>query len=177
MAYFDDFTGHLKNEILLRVRSFQYTWSLLLPISLISASFQAGLRLTYIQTNIPSQTIGVGWESRSLTRRRWTQSYGLVFMRDRLECGFFIRDFCRERSELTKITLIWNSVFIAFVDELGGRSVSSAVLGHHLAEPNGGFRSWASVISDVCINIFSFWPFHTIVVKYAHFGITVQNKD
>jgi len=132
----------------------------------------------YVHTpHISVYAIGVGWESRSLTRRRWTQSYGLDFMRDRLECGPFIRDFCRERSEFTKMTLIWNSVFIAFLEELGGRGVSSAVAGHHLAEPNGGFRSWASVFSDLCINIFSFWPFHTIVVKYAHFGISVQNKD
>ena len=73
---------------------------------------------------------------------------GLSFIRDRLECGPFIRDFYKERSEFTKITLIWNSVFIAFVDELGGWGVSSAVPGHHLAEPNGGFRSWARRFPD-----------------------------
>ena len=101
-------------------------------------------------------------------------------MRDRLECGPFIRDFYRERSEFTKITLIWNSVFIAFVDELGGWGVSSAVPGHHLAEPNGGFRSWARRFPDHFevilalfqnLTIFSvFWLYSKTLPFLAYFG-------
>jgi len=65
-------------------KSFTGPKGLILQKSLNPADFSAVLEATYRRTDIIQRTIGVGWESRSLTRGHWTQSNGLSIKRNRL---------------------------------------------------------------------------------------------